>query len=239
VLQVGPTTVCLGALPKPAHGIVKSAPSGGRVVVTADDDLDYSVNYNNLYTPTVNDNVKLDWDLIGGFVVGPTASTPTGDPNIVVPSGPPPIEGGGGPHEQIFYPSDSGTTDGSGSWFTTEVFCSDSDVGAYFYGGQIVGTIPPGATITDGSIYIEETANYYPGSLATLGTSNIGDKSGVPAASNVINLSAGSGWKSLGGPILGALQTGAATALATAHGGYHIFAPKGGLSGAIDIKWST
>jgi hypothetical protein len=231
-------TVCLGALPKPSHGIVVSPASGGRVTVLADDDQQYSVNYNSLYTPAVNDNVKLDWDVIGGFVVSPMASTPTGDPNIIVPSGPSPIDGGGGPQSQTFYPTDSGTTTSGGSWFTTSVYCSDDDIGAYFYGGQIPGTIPPGANITSGAIYIEEDANYYPGSLATLGTTDTGSKSGVPSVGNIITLPAGSGWMPLSGPILAALANGSAPALATAHGGYHIFAAKGGLSGAVTINWS-
>jgi hypothetical protein len=239
ILQVDTMIVCLGAIPKPSHGIVKSAASGGRVTVTADDGNDYSVNYNSLYTPAVNDNVKLDWDVIGGFVVSPMASTPTGDPNIIAPTGPPPIESGGGPQSATFFPTDSGTTTEGGSWFTTSVYCSDSDIGAYFYGGQIAGTVKAGSNVTSASIYIEEDTNYYPGSLATIGTSDSGSKSGVPGVSNIINISAGSGWKPLPEAIIVALITGASTSIATAHGGYHIFAPKGGLSGAIAMNWST
>jgi hypothetical protein len=238
ILQIGTMTVCMGAMPKPSHGIVKQGASGGRVLVTADDGNDYSVNYSSLYTPAVNDNVKLDWDVIGGFVVSPMASTPTGDPNIIVPTGPAPIETNHGPKSQTFYPTDSGTENG-GSWFTTAVYCSDSDIGAYFYGNQIPSTIPAGALVTSGQIYIEETANYYPGSLATLGTTGTGDKSGIPGVGNIINISAGSGWKPLSSAIIAALANGSAPALATAHGGYHIFSPKGGLSGAVTLNWST
>jgi hypothetical protein len=239
VLQIGKTFVCMGALPKPAHGVVVAAASGGRVQVKADDNITYSMNYNHLYTPAVNDHVKLDWDLIGGYVVGPLATAPTGDPNIILPTGP--GNGGGGvtSHSATFNPTDSGTWNGS-SYFTNQVYCGDSTLGAYFYGTQIADSIPDGATITGVAVYLDELTNYYPGSLATIGTHGLTGKSGAPTTGNAVGVSAGSGWKGLPTSFGDVLKTGAAFGLATDHGGYHIFAPKGvGNSGALTINWTA
>lgn len=239
VLQIGPTLICLGAIPKPAHGIVTAAAANGRVTVKADDGATYSLNYNHLYTPAVNDHVKLDWDLIGGFVVGPLAAAPTGDPHLILPAGPPPPAEGSSQHTVVFNPTDSGTWNGS-SYFTTEVYCGDSTVGAYFYGTQIADTIPDNAVINGIALYVDETTNYYPGSFATFGLHPLAGKSGNPAASSPVAITAGSGWKGLPGGFGDALKTGSMRGLSTAHGGYHIFAPKGvGNSGALSITWTV
>jgi hypothetical protein len=240
VLQIGTTFICLGAIPKPAHGVVTAAAAGGRVAVRADDGATYSLNYNHLYTPAVNDHVKIDWDLIGGFVVGPLAAAPTGDPNIVIPVGPPqPEDGGTKNYQATFNPTDSGTWNGS-SYFTTQVYCGDSTLGAYFYGTQIRDTIPDNAAITGVALYVDETTNYYPSSLATFGTHGLPGKSGSPGTGNAVAISAGSGWKGLPTGFGDLLKTGAAYGLATNHGGYHIFSPKGvGNSGALTITWTV
>ena len=239
VLQVGDSMICLGAIPKPAHGIVVAAASGGRVSVKADDGVTYSVNYNHLYTPAVNDHVKLDWDLIGGFVVGPLAAAPTGDPNLIVPSGPTVPPDTRTSHSATFYPTDSGTWNGT-RYFTNDVYCGDNTLGAYFYGTQIADTIPDNATITAIAVYLDETTNYYPGSLATIGTHGLPSKSGAPVTGDAVAVSAGTGWKGLPNAFGGVLMTGAAYGLATDHGGYHIFAPKGvGNSGALTINWTA
>lgn len=243
VLQAGTALVCIGAMPKPAHGIVTATASGGHVNILADDGMTYAMNYNHLYTPAINDHVKLDWDLIGGYVVGPLAAAPTGDPNTVVPVAPTNPEGGdSGPssYSRIFYPTDSGTYNPDyGTYVFSDVWCSDSTFGAYFYGTQISGSIPDGATITSIRVYLQETANYYPGSLATIGTHALTHKAGQPTPSNVTTVSAGSGWKTLTAAIGNALKTGAAFGLATDHGGYHIFSRKGGSSGALSISWTV
>jgi hypothetical protein len=239
VLQIGTLLICMGAIPKPAHGIVVSAASEGRVSVEADDGQTYSLNYNHLYTPAVNDHVKIDWDLIGGFVVGPLAAAPTGDPHLIVPTGPGGSEGSGGTTTVAFNPTDSGTWNGS-SYFTTQVYCGDTTLGAYFYGTQIADTIPDGAVINAIAVFVDETTNYYPGSLATFGLHSLPGRSGAPNPSSPVPIAAGSGWKNLPLSFGDALKTGAAFGLATDHGGYHIFAPKGvGNSGALSITWTV
>jgi len=240
ILRIDTTYICLGAIPKPAHGIVQAAAANGRVTVKCDDGVTYSLNYNHLYTPAVNDHVKIDWDLIGGFVVGPLAGAPTGDPNIIAAPGAPSGETSGPQTQSVtFYPTDSGTWNGS-SYFTNDVYCGDSTLGAYFYGTQIADTIPNGAVINAIAVFLDETTNYYPASLATIGTHGLTGKSGAPTTGNAVTVSAGSGWKFLPTVFGDVLKTGAAFGLATDHGGYHIFAPKGvGNSGALTINWTA
>jgi hypothetical protein len=94
--------------------------------------------------------------------------------------------------------------------------------------------------ITAIAVFVDETTNYYPGSLATIGTHGLPGKSGAPITGDAVPISAGSGWKPLPNAFGGVLATGSAYGLATDHGGFHIFAPKGvGNSGALTINWTA
>jgi hypothetical protein len=239
VLQVGLTLVCLGSVGRPAHGTVTGAAAGNRVPVRGDDGVAYSLNYLHTYTPTVNDVVVIGWDVPGGVVLGPLNAPPVSDPNAPNGNSPGnPENSGPTTHSQTFNPTDSGTY--QGSWFDTRVWCSANTVGAYFYGGQLAGTIPDDATIISVEVYIEELENDFPSSLATIGMMTLTSKSGVPVPALAVSVSAGSGWKSLPTSFGDSFKNGGQNGLATSHGGEHIWGARGtGNSGALKIVWSA
>lgn len=239
VLSLGLTLLCLGPSAKPAHGTVTASASGNRVQVTGDDGVSYSMNYLHTYTPAVNDNVILSWSVPGGVVLGPLNAPPTSDPNAGSSGGASnPEQTGPTTHTQTFNPTDSGTYESS--WFDNRVWCSSSTNGAYFYGGQLAGTIPDNASIQSVQVYIDELTNYYPSSLATIGMHNLSSKSGAPSVSSAVSVSAGTGWKSLPTSFGDSFKTGAQKGLATNHGGEHIWGARGtGNSGALKITWKA
>lgn len=141
-------------------------------------------------------------------------------------------------HTQIIYPTDSGSYIG-GAWTDTRVFCTPGAIGAYFYGGQLDGTLPDAATITLVQVYIDELSNDQPSQAATVGMHSLTAKAGAPSPVAAAAIPAGSGWHTLPTSFGDSFKTGAQLGIATAHGGDHVWAAAGtGQSGALSITWS-
>lgn len=235
---LGSTMMVLGPVPPSKLATAAGSPTSGLVTVVGDDSVSYTVAANG-FTITSGTRVLLDWGDRGGYVVALVSADPlTGTP--VTGGG---NAGGVAPKTKTFNPTGSGTQNssygslaGSGNFWTPQVYCGDTTLGAYFYGSQIGDTIPNGATILSGSIRLVEISGS--GSAPSLGTHSLGGPSGGLVVGNVMGIPGGSGAKKLSAAILNALKTGAAKGIATAHGGYHIFGPAS-QCGAITITWTV
>ncbi len=186
------------------------------------------------YTPrAINDVVLIDWDS-GGVVLGKLSAVP-GASYVYVPTTPP-IQA----YTADFRADDSGSFE-SGSWNKNDVYCSSSNIGAWFYGSTIAGTIPDGAVINRVQLYVPEYYNQFPSSLATIGLHTLPTKAGTPSISSAGTISQGTGWKDLPVGFGDALKTGAALGVGTNHGGYHKFRGRAtdADSGLLRIDWTV
>lgn len=237
VANLGGTVLVLGPVPPSPLATANGSPSSGLVQVTGDDGKPYTVASDG-FTISSGTRVLLSWGDRGGYVVGLVSADPLTQT---------PVNGGGNAGggstrvTKTFNPTGSGTQNGSGStgsgsFWTQQVYCGDSTLGAYFYGSQIGDTIPDSATIISGSIRLVEVSGY--GDSPTLGTHGLVGPSGSLSVSNVETIAGGSGSKPLSGAILNALKTGAAKGIATAHGGYHIFGTSS-QCGALTVTWQN
>jgi hypothetical protein len=226
---LGNQPVCLGPIPKPTTGTIASAPVDGKVQIEGDDEVTYTVTYNNVYTPDAGDRVAIDWSVPGGFVLGRLSS----DAVLDVPPAPP-APSAPTTNEATFNPIDSGTY--GSRWQSTDVWASDTTLGAYFYGGQIASTIPDHAVIEAISLFV---VSYYDlGNRPNVGVHTSPTKGGAPAFAATTPTAAGTGWKPLPPDWGEALKTGAVAGVGFAHGGYHKFRPAGyANSGALAIRW--
>lgn len=224
----------LGPVPHPAWCTVKSAPSGGMVQVTGDDSVLYVVATAG-QTLTAGQRVVVEWTDRGGVVQG----IPAADPLTGAPISGGAVQATGGPRTVTFNPTASGTQNGSGAtgsgvFWTGQVYCSDSTVGAYFYGTQIASTIPDSAAILGVSIAVAELSGF--GDAATFGTHPLAGPTGPVTVSGAVAVSAGSGAKVLPNSFGDLLKTGAAYGIGTNHGGYRIYG-SAAQSGALTITW--
>jgi hypothetical protein len=228
--------VVLGPAALPPLATATASPSGGLVKVTGDDGVSYTVASDG-FTISAGTRVLLAWGDRGGYVIG----LPTADPL----SGQPINSGGTAPssgrQSRTFNPIDSGTQNGSGgsgsgNFWTPQVWCGDSTIGGYFYGGQIADTIPDSAVIDGVQVSLVQVGGSG-GGAPTLGLHNLLSKSGSLAPTGAAGISGGTGVKGLPTSFGDALKTGTYVGLATAHGGYWIWGSAGEGSGALTISW--
>lgn len=180
------------------------------------------------YTPrTIGDVVVI----FGGYVLGKASAALSSSYTPTAPAGT--------RYSADFRAVDSGSYF-SGAWWTTEVRCSTGNKGAWFYGTTIADTIPDAATVESIQIYINETYNQYPTSLATIGLHTLTAKSGAPTISSAETIAAGSGLRDLPTEFGTALKTGAAFGVGTNEGGNHRFKSRASDadSGLLRIEWS-
>ena len=227
-LQVGRSTVMLGpARVRSAIGVV--AATGSPTVTVTTSIGSRQLPYLTTYSPSVSDVVLIDW-ASGGVVVGKVTAAPS---SSYAPSGP-----ASGRTTRSFRAKDSGSYQ-SGSWNKLDVWCSDNNIGAWFYGNTIADTIPNSAEILDVRVYVPEFYNQFPSSLATIGLHSLATKSGAPTVTNARTISKGSGWKSLPDSFGDLLKTGSRKGLGTDHGGFHKFRSRAAdaRSGLLQITW--
>jgi hypothetical protein len=225
--------VCLGPLPKSALGTIVAEPADGKVQVKGDDGIVSTIPFNYDHQPLgVNQRVAIDWQS------GSVSYRLSSDSTIMPPVPPaPPAAATEGQKTVEFAPIDSGSFwQSSKAWAKTDVWCTDSYLGAYFYEG-IADTIPDTAEIISTRIAVVETENRYPSSLATFGTHALAGKTGAPAISNAMPVHTGSGTKDLSKAIGDALKTGAARGIGTNHGGYHRYGTASSGSGRLFITY--
>jgi hypothetical protein len=232
---LGLQPIVLGPVARPAFGTATDVPSAGLVPVTGDDGVAYVVTYSSDQSITAGTRVQIDWSSGGTVVALPEADPNTGTSFVATPN---PVAA---PTSKTwtFYPTDSGTqngsgSSGSGSWGTNQVYCGDTTLGAYFYGTVVAGSIPDTATITSVKVYVN--ALQTSGSDPSIGLHPLVSKSGNVSVSSAVSVAGGSGWKTLPNSFGDYLKTGSQRGLCTEHGGYHIWAPAGtGNSGALVI----
>jgi hypothetical protein len=224
VLQTTEASVMIG--PARPRSVIGSVTATGTPYLTVDTSVgEQQLPYLTSYTPSTADLVLI----FGNVVLGKVTAAPAG---TYTPETPPVQE-----YSATFKAKDSGSYQGS-SWWTDQVWCSDSNVGAWFY-PDIADTIPDDAEITRVQVLVNEFYNQFPTSLATIGLHSLASKSGSPTVVSAVTVSAGSGWKTLPVAFGDALKTGTRKGLGTNHGGYHKFRSRteDANSGALRIDW--
>jgi len=239
---LGNQPICLGVVPRPPLATVTGTPgSGGLVEVLSDNGKTYMVAFDGGMTVTPTDRVLIDWTSGGTILCGPSAD-PISGIDLDVPVGTPDIGSGSGSRAVTFNPTDSGTQNGTsagaGSYWTAQVYCGNTTLGGYFYGGQIASTIPDSARIDSVELFLSAARSS--GSAPTIGLHSLGGKSGNLNVDSAVTTSGGTGWKSLPTSFGDALKTGSRLGIGTKHGGYHIFAAaNSNNSGALRITYTV
>ncbi|TFD74740.1 hypothetical protein [Cryobacterium fucosi] len=231
VLFIDGTALILGPTKmKPAEGTVTGPPSGNLVPISTVAGA-MSVPYASGLTLSAGQVVKLGaWS--GGGFVGAIMSTSPPPPLAPAPPSPGPVN-----QSAVFTAVDAGSY--RSGWWTSQVWASDSNTGAWFYGSKIADTIPNGAAITAAAIYISATQitgwppniGYHSSAGKPGGNVSVGGASAVP----VFN-----GWVNIPLSIVDYLKSNVG-GVGVASGGYSIFRSLGQdpSSGALRINWTA
>lgn len=220
----------------PLQGTISAIDAGSSVTVLGDDGHSYAGRpYLLGYTPSIGHLVALD---AAGRVLG-RLSTIAGapDPSIVPPS---PV-GGGDASSGVAYFSADDSGSYQGGWWTSKVYYSLNNLGAWFYGTKIRDTLA-GATAVDGcQIYLP--VEHASGSNAQLGIHPHPTKPGgapsVSGASAVAATVSAPGWYPLRTDIAQYLIDNAGGGVSTYGAGYRIFSGRAENvdSGRLAIAW--
>lgn len=202
-------------------------PSGSGVLAT--------MPFNSAYTPVANDIVLIDWSAKGGVVVAeltelPTFTTPS-------PSG---SAGAQTYHPEPFTALQSGSFR-NGAWWTTDVYSSINNIGAWFYGSKIKDTIPDSATILSARIYLPRREVLASGSPMLGRHPSATRPAGTVVVSATSAIAAGAtGWTSIPTSLIDNLKSSTG-GIGFDHGGYTIWhgVSTDGLSGALDITYQA
>lgn len=214
---------------KPDRGTVQSVSSGLATLSTAFGTV--IAPYTGA-TPSAGQTMKLLWH--GGPFAMLMSTSPAG--------GTPPPAGGGGTsaHVDEFPALDAGSY-GSGRWWTPQVYASDQNLGAWFYGTKIQDTLPAAAAIQKVEVCVPggtDISGSAPNFAVHAYTAKPG---GSPALSAVGAAAIAPGWcdlKSVGVAIGNALRSGAgAYGIGLNHGGFNVFPSlaQDGFSGRLRI----
>ena len=207
--------------------------ASGLAVVSTDTETNIDATYNDGVTLSAGQQVRLQWGGEKPHVIGVKSTSPTlGTPG-----------GGGGSSGGEFTKTFTATQSGSygSSWWTQQVWSSDNNVGAWFYGSKIADTIPAGAEILSINIYLSVVQIF--GSPANFALHNHASRpGGAPVLGSLTALAPTSGWRALPESFGNALRRGGtAKGIGFSHGGYHVFRSVGqdGQSGALRIRYRT
>jgi hypothetical protein len=222
--------IVLGPVARPPLATATAAPSGGLVKVTGDDGVVYTV-VSDGFSITSGMRVLLAWGDRGGYVVGiPTADPLTGFP--ISNGGTVP---GGGSTTLQFNSIDGGTQNsaymggsGTSGFWTRDVWCGDTTLGAWIFGSQIADSIPDSAVIDSVAVSVSQTGGSG-GSSPNFALHGLPSRAGTIVPSSPVPVSGGSGLKGLPTSFGDALKTGAAYGIATLHGGWWIYSPTAAL----------
>lgn len=216
------------ATPKPDRGTVVSVASG---LVT----LTPSFGSNQIVapyvgtTPSAGQIMKVLWH--GGPFAMLMSTSPSGNT-------PPPAPGGGvSTHADVFGALDAGSY-GSGRWWTSQVYASDSNLGAWFYGTKISDTIPSSASIVKAEVWVPGGTSIS-GSAPNFALHGYSAKpGGSPTLTSATATAITAGWITLPSGFGAALKAGGGSyGIGVAHGGYNIFPSlaQDGYTGALRI----
>lgn len=192
-------------------------------------ELPYLASYDPRNT---NDEVVI----FGGYVLGKPSATLAG--SYTAPAA------ATTDYQVDFRATDSGSWNGT-SWWTTQPWASNSNKGAWFYGGAVGDTIPDGAEITRVQAYLPRFYDGFPAELAAVGLHVLAAKSGSLSLSSPTAIAAGSGWYDLPTSFGDSLKTGASTGIGVqqnnANLGYHKFRSisEDADSGLLRIDWTV
>lgn len=197
---------------KPSQGVV-TAVASGLATLTSSVGTTVVAPYTGT-TPTVGQTMKLLWH--GGPFAMLMSTSPAG--------GTPPPPPGATPttHTDYFYAVDAGSY-GSGRWWTNQVWASDNNLGAWFYGSKINDTIPASAVVSSIQIYV--SAQQISGSAPNFALHPYYTNPGTsPSYASVTAVGVTPGWVSLPAGFGSALKSGGGYAgVGVDHGGYNIF----------------
>ena len=196
VLRVNTTTIMVGpAFPLSAIGTVTATGTPKLTVTTSAGSR--QLPFMSSYSAVNGDTVLIDW-ASGGVVLGKVTAAPAG---AYAP--PPPVSTA---FQADFFAVNSGSIQ-SGSWNKNDVWASDSNMGAWFYGSAIADTIPDSATVTRLQIYLPEFYNQYPSELAAIGLHALSGPSGGLSLAGPTPVW-GAGWRDLPSSYGDLLKTG-------------------------------
>ncbi len=219
---LGPTVT------KPGKGVIASVASNLATITTAYGTV--VVPYPSGATPVAGDTWKITWQG-GGFAIAKMSVDPAPGTAPGAPAG------GTTTHVDTFTAQDAGSFQ-SGRWWTPEVWASDNNLGAWFYGTKIADTIPTGATIVKVEVYISPNQVY--GNPPNFALHNYQTKpGGSPTLTSVTAVGiSGAGFVTLPTAFGTALKSGGGSAgVGVSHGGYNKFRSlaQDGQSGALRI----
>jgi hypothetical protein len=202
---MGPATA------KPGQGTVVSVAAGLVTMSTALGNV--VVPYASTLTPTAGQVMKLSWQG-GGYAHSVMSTSPVAP---VAPAGP---GTGAISHTDTFTAVDAGSY--QSSWWTGQVYASDSNLGAAMYGSKIADTIPSTAAIQSVQLYIsaQQITGYSPNFALHPHQSKPG---GAPSLSSSTAIAIAPGWVNLPASWGDALKAGGGFfGIGLNHGGYSI-----------------
>lgn len=222
--MLGPTA------PRPSEGTVVSASSGEATVSTVIGNI--TARYDTgVLSPTTNDEVFLVWGA-GAFIAGVTAAADEGD----VPEAPGSTQT---KFTKTFTARDSGSYQSGFGWRTNDVWCSASNVGAWFYGTKIKDTIPDSASIVKAEIYLPRPIRLL-GAMPFGRHTSASKPGGAVSVTNTSTLPGTSGWVTIPTSHVDFLKANTG-GLGFALGGYSIWpgTQSNGQSGALRVTYRT
>jgi hypothetical protein len=216
--MLGPTT------PWPGTGTVVSVASSLATLNT--DAGQITATYNSTDSLSTGQTVKIYWS-DGPHVIGVLASAapPSAAPaqNTATTS----------THIDTFSPIDAGSWSSGSGWWQSEVWASDSTIGAWFYGSKISDTLN-GASVSRIQIFVDLQQKF--GSNPNFGTHNYSGKQGSPTISSATAVAVNNGWVDL--PVsFGSYLANNVGGIGLAHGGFNKFSSlsEDAQSGALRI----
>ena len=218
----GPTT------PKPDEGTIALAVSGTATVTTSIGDIEATYD-DGLLLLDPGDVVRLLWGPSGAWILGVTVSALAPD----VPPGP---GGGSGRQTREFTAIDSGSWQSGFGWRTQDIWSSSNNKSGWFYGSQIVDTIPDTASIVSSQIFL-------PNPIRLSGARPFGRHAytekpgGEPTISATSTLPGTSGWVDIPTTLIDHLKANPG-GLGFGFGGYNVW-PGGGQSGTVRVTYDS
>jgi hypothetical protein len=228
VMFIDGTPYVLGpTVSKAGQGTVVSASGGLVTLTTAFGNV--VVPYDSRLTPTAGQVMKLTWQG-GGFAIAVMSANPSAPPAPVGPGS------GVTTHVDVFTAVDSGSHQSSG-WWTKQVYASNTNLSAWFYGTKISDTIPAAAAPSLIEVYISpaQIQGANPNFALHPHTSR---PAGAPTLSSSTAVAVAAGWIALPLGFANALKAGGGSyGVGLNQGGYNIFRSlaQDGLSGALRI----
>lgn len=234
VLRVNNTTIMIGPA-FPLSGVGTVTATGTPLLTVTTSAGSRQLPRVSSYSAVNGDLVLIDWSA-GGIVIGKITAAPAG---AYAP--PPPVI----TDFSVDFRAYTSASIQSGSWNKNDVWASDSNRGAWFYGTSIADTIPDSATIRRVQIYLPEFYNPFPSDVASLGVHGLASPAGGLTITGSFGVAGGAGWRDLPPGYGDALKIGSALGVAVqqavAFSGYHKYygTASDADSGLLRIDWTV